>query len=579
MVLRHPRLLGLSLLPILAGAPALQARGAVELKIADREAFVNEALQVAIEVSDFQACDAPAFPELATCTVRPLGSAAESSQISIFNGRRSERHTRTYNYELTPRVVGELVIPPIAVQVDGQTLQTRATKVQVRPSNAGELFSVDVSAGRRRLYVGQRVPFTMTIWVRPPRFGSQEIDAGTMLRQLEPINLKPFPLQVNSVTKSPRPGGDPADMFYAYKFVTDLIADRPGSLSFDDIEVGLAYPTRTAYRNLRTHAVVEPAEVLPIPMDGRPADFNGAVGLFSIDTAAKPGSVRVGDPIELTIEVYGDGPVETLPPPLISAHTRLNEGFRVPDQVLTGEVKEGKRRFTVTIRARRDDVTEIPPIEYPYFDPDAERFVTARSQAIPLTVAPAAEAAVPEVPNGETRRGSPPGATLEALDGLRDIETGETQLLATTHAVTPGLIAAVALVPPAAFLLTWLGLTFVQRQAADPARRRRQTALRRARREIAAARAGPPRAMARAIVTALSGYLADRFDQPPARFTGPAAIDFLRQRKASAAVVTQWTAVIARCEEASFAAGTPADVTALSADALKCLIALEREKL
>jgi hypothetical protein len=572
-----------------ACTPVSYAQAAVELKVASRDLFVREAAQVQIEVRNFQTCEPPTLPDIPNAVLRQLGQASDMSQSLIVAGHMTQSNSRTYAYELTPQAVGELVIPPIPVKVDGQVLMTRAVKLTVRAGDADQLFVVDVTAGRRRLYVGQRVPLTMTIWVKPARYGNQLLNADQMLRCIQPVQFGPFPLPARpSVTRRARPGGDSADLYYAFEFTTSFTAESPGPLSFD-IEAGIEYPTRTGSRNLRAHATVEPTEVLPVPMEGRPPSFAGAVGLLAIDVAASPTSVRVGDPIEMTIDIYGDGPIETLPPPLLNANAALNEGFRLPGEQLAGEMQDARRRFKLTIRAKRDDVTEIPSIEYPYFDPDAERFVIARSKPIPLTVAPAAEVSAPEM---ASPRGPQPGAdasTLQALDGLRDIETSETALLASSTPVTPGLVASIMFIPPAAFLLAWAGLTYAQSRTADPARRRRQAALRTAKRRIAQARTallrarsasdGPAsRALATEVAATLAAYLADRFNEPPARFTGLAAVDFLRSRGVRDDLVNEWSNVIQHCEEASFAGGAQADGETLARQALSCLAALERQR-
>jgi hypothetical protein len=473
-------------------------------------------------------------------------------------------------------------------------LTTQAVKLTVHPSDADQLLAVEVSAGRSRLYVGQRVQLTMTIWVKPARYGNQLLDAPQMLRQVSPIEFGPFPLQVSRVTRRPRPGSDPAELWYAYEFVTSFVAERPGPLTFDNLEVGLAYPGRAGIRHLRARPTVSPAEVLPVPMEGRPPDYNGAVGLFDIEVGANPTEVRVGDPIDLTIDIFGDGPLETLPPPLLSANARLTDGFRLPGEQLAGEVQDGRRRFKLTIRARRDDVTEIPAIEYPYFDPDAERFVVARSDPVPLTVTPAAEIAPPPPTSPRGPSAGPSATALQALDGLRDIETAERMLLADLRPITPRLVGSVALAPPAVFLLAWTGLTWVQRRTADPARRRRQTALRTARKRIARARGLPPRDTARELTAALTGYLADRLNEPPARFTGSAALDLMRAREVPDDLIEQWALLVQGCEEASWGTGlrpvncqaggltsngTPASGELLRTQAVTCLTALERHQL
>jgi len=545
------------------------------------KAYLNEPFLVRITVQGFQECEPPEFPASEAYTARQAGPPAESSSYTNINGRTTVSRSRVYGYEFTPRQIGDLVVPPVRVKVDGRTLETKPVRIAVQASDADQLFWVEATAGRKRIYVGQRVPLTLSMWVKPARYGTQLLDAGTMLRQLQLTEegLRPFRPPIRSSQRR-RAGDDAETVYYVYEMTSDFVAERAGPLTLDSIQVGVSYPGRGgAPRQLRARVTGSIADVLPVPMEGRPADFNGAVGLFDIEVAATPTNVRVGDPIELTIEIFGDGPVESLPPPLLTANRQLNEDFRVPAEKLAGDVRNARRRFSVTIRPTHEGVTAVPAIEYPYFDPDAERFVVAHSKPIPLSVAPAAEAAPPQLPGGPAAQPRATGDALQPLDGLRDIETSEPQLLAAAHPVTAGLVTTVTLVPPAAFLLTWAVMGYVQRQRGDVGRQRRQGALRAARRRITHARARPAQEMAHEVAAALTGYLADRLDEPPARFTGRAALDFLQQHGVAPDVIERWADVIARCEEAAFAGGTQTDTDALARQALGCLAALERQKL
>jgi len=548
----------------------------VQLKAGATEIFVGEAIELTIEVQDFQSCQPPVFPDVPGATVRQIGMAADSSYTTIINGRVTQSRTRAYSYELTPLVIGELVIPPVPVSVDGQELHTKPLRLQVRPSDAHRLFAIEITAGRKRIYVGQRVELGVTIWVRPPRYGNQVLDADSVLRRIQAVSTGSLPpLEFRQVVRRPRPDGDPSELYYAYEFTATFVPERAGTLSFDDVELGMAYPTRGGNRQLRARPSSAPLEVLPVPMQGRPPDFAGAVGLLDIETRAEPVEVGVGDPIELTIDIFGEGPLESLPPPLLSANARLANDFRLPSEQLAGEVRDARRRFRLTIRAKRDDVTEIPPIEYPYFDPDAERFVIARSDPIPLVVRPAQQVAPPEL---NLRPGALTATPLQTLDGLHDIETREDLLLAQVSPIEARHVLAVALIPPAVYVLTWTGVSYVRRRTGDPARLRRQRALPNARRRIRSARALPPRDAAGEIAAALRGYWADRLNEPPGRFTGATGTECLRAHGVKPTLVEQWAAVLARCEEAVFAGGAT-DVADLATQAWECLKALERQKL
>lgn len=78
---------------------------------------------------------------------------------------------------------------------------------------------------------------------------------------------------------------------------------------------------------------------------------------------------------------------------------------------------------------------------------------------------------------------------------------------------------------------------------------------------------------------ALGAYLADRTDEPAARFDGAASTQSLRERGLDADLVAAWADVIDRCERAAFARSASDADGALVADALACLARLERVKL
>ena len=74
---------------------------------------------------------------------------------------------------------------------------------------------------------------------------------------------------------------------------------------------------RPRYELFRTEDQPRRLTVRALPVAGRPASFVNAIGLgFSIDVAASRTIVSVGDPIELTIRLRGDAPLEglSLPP-------------------------------------------------------------------------------------------------------------------------------------------------------------------------------------------------------------------------------------------------------------------------
>lgn len=570
---------GLLLLVALGSLAApLRAEPRVELKLHGSVFYVNERFEFSIEVHDFEDAQPPRIPALDDCTIRSAGGTFDSQQVSIVNGRRQVTRTRAYRYEAIPHAVGPLTIPEIPVRVDRELLTTQPVTVQVEPSDAQALFSITIDSPRERIFVGQKVPVVMTLWIKPPRYGRQLLDAGQTMRLIDPVNFGPFPRQVRDIGRRDRPGDASDDPYYFYEFATEIVPEHPGRVRLDEIEVALQYPTGAARRQLVMRPTVLVPEVQPVPMEGRPENFGGAVGIYDIRTSARPTDVRVGDPIHLTIEIAGDGPLDSLPPPLLASHAQLVRDFNLPQTQLAGTTVNGRRRFELDIRAARDDVTEIPAIAYPYFDPDAERFVSAQSDPIPLTVSAAAEVVAPELSALNVTRDES-DAGLDPLAGLRDIETRAERLLATRGLPTRAELLALAVVPAVLFACTWVGLTVYRARRGDPGRLRRLRALRNARRRLAAAREQRPRELAMQVGLALRGYLADRTDQPEARFAGSAAAEALGARGVPEELLACWLEITERCEQMSYAPGAEADGEALCDAALACLERTERVKL
>jgi hypothetical protein len=571
-------------------APAAVAQPSIELNVSTREVYVNEPFTLEVEVRNFENCEEPTPPALSNARLSGPGGASENNSISIINGRKSVLRSRSYPFEITPLSTGKLVIGPFTVVADGRTLSTRPVTLTVGASDAGSLLLAEVTCDEPRLYVGQKARLTLSIYVKPARFGDRLLSDRDMLSQFRGSSFGPFPQEVSmGETRRPGPDGKP-EHYYTYKTQADVVLDRPGPLPLDDVALSLYYPTRfgrdlfgeltiTGQRRIRVTPTLPDIEVQPLPVEGRPAGFAGAVGRLALSARARPTTVRVGDPIELTIDISGDGPIETLPAPTLGAQSDLAEAFRIPTESLAGAVERGRKRYTQTLRPKRPDVTAIPPIEYPYFDPQRGEYVVARSAPIPITVSVAEQLEASDLTGMASPQSARPGAAVDVVDGLRGNVTDESRLLSSSFQVRTGHLVALTVVPPVAFLASWGYGAFVRARRADPVRRRRATALRNALRRVDGALGRPARDIAHEIEAALAQYMADRFNQPPARFAGRDLVSFLEQRNAAGAVQRRLTELLDACERASYAGLADGDCARLSADARACLDALERERL
>lgn len=118
--------------------------------------------------------------------------------------------------------------------------------------------------------------------------------------------------------------------------------------------------------------------VAPLPQQGRPDGFKGAIGSFDFTMKAHPARLKEGDALTLTLEVTGQGNYKTvtsLPVPAL-------EGFRSYEPQVTrtdsGVVVRQTMRF-IGPGAR-----EVPKATFSFFDPAAGAYRSISQGPLPL---------------------------------------------------------------------------------------------------------------------------------------------------------------------------------------------------
>ncbi|WP_320046868.1 BatD family protein [uncultured Ilyobacter sp.] len=589
---------------LLVGLPAVLAQPSVDITLNTRQPYVGEPLVLTLSVDFSKGVGEPQIPDIADCGVK-VGRANTSTFYSSVNGQKaSVRRSVAYPIYITPRKPGPLHIPSITIEADGQRFRTQEQDLIVREtptsavpdaSNAdssdptADLLMVEITSESQHLYVGQQAVFTLSIWVKPPRINGQLLDEHSMFSCIR-ASYGPFANSETHVRQvRRRAASGETELYYVYESSNSVTLDAPGPLIFDGVRVQIPkYPLRIErqfFDNVITKSlpvpprlpVVDVPEVLPLPTENRPPSFEGAIGQYRLTAMAVPSNVRVGDPIQFVIDVYGD-PLDTLPGPDLAANEALNADFRVPVEELAGTIHEslGERfkRFTQVIRATRADVTTIPPIEFCYFDPEVGEYVVEKTDPIPILVSASDSLDATDL---DIAMDTPqdPASQVAVRDGLRGNVSDEVQLLQSIAPVTTTQIVAVTCAGPLAFAAFWC-LLAISRRGNERSARRRRAALKTAEQRLRDVETS--NRPSSDIEAALAGYLADRLDEPPQRFRGSAGVEYLTAQRVSPELVQRYAEVQRRSEEAAYAGTTAADAT-LTNLARQCLHDLEQEQL
>jgi hypothetical protein len=127
--------------------------------------------------------------------------------------------------------------------------------------------------------------------------------------------------------------------------------------------------------------------VRPLPEEGRPAGFSGAVGRFTVRAAAASREVAVGASVRVALTIEGEGNLSAFETP------RLGD---VPGFDVLGALDDrgaDRRTITYDLAPRAADVASVPPLPFSFFEPGpAPAYRTVRTEALPITVRSHAEA-------------------------------------------------------------------------------------------------------------------------------------------------------------------------------------------
>ncbi len=381
---------------VLAAASAFADVSAVASVDRNHIAF-GESAVLTISVKGAQDGAQPSIPKVDGLAFD--GSSTQTS-VSFVNGQVSQ--SMNFTYQVTPGRTGEFTIPAIEVIVVGKGYVTAPIKLAVeRGATQGDLSQVlfaRVLFPAKQVYLGQTMPLQVLVYSRAdvPLRGlvgfNYEADGlgfkflpklktGTQI-----VNGESFNVQVIEGAISPtRAGMLNFGPCILKAQLTVQKHGRGGGSLFDDSMFDQMMG-RVETRDVPVTTEATAIEVLPLPEEGRSADFAGAIGQWNLDVTAKPTEIAVGDPITLTIKISGSGNIDTVPAPKLGS---LDE-FKTYDPTTKTTKDElnttGERVIQQVLIAKSTDVKELPEVRLTYFDPVARAYRTAVQSPIKLVV-------------------------------------------------------------------------------------------------------------------------------------------------------------------------------------------------
>ncbi len=549
-------------------APAL-ARAQVSVRVdAPEKMYVGDTSDLQVVVTGSRNVEAPDLSALRDFeAIYRAPQDMSSTMTTIINGRMDTRVNITYShlYAITPRHAGKLEIPPLTVLIDGRAYTTQPVVVEVAEPTAAADFKLQLIAEPASAFVGQPI-HVRYVWVVGKPVESVQLGMPITGVDHDTI-IGPETAQLNQRDQRAvqvRLSGEPVNAIYQNSVLTIdriIVPNKAGVLTIGPARADFLAVTGQRprgpldapwdNRNITERQFsTAPSIVIPVtelPSEGKPANFSGLVGAYSIAASADAANVSVGDPINLSIGITGPYPLSLVPPLDLLRQSTLKKNFRVPREPALPQVTSAAAAFSTMIRARNAEVNEIGPISLSYFDPDAKQYRTASTKPIPITVRASSAITLPDEPDAPT---ADEPTQAKRPGGLPDIDRSPVYAGSTPFDLALALrepSTLVLLLAPPLFCAVAAGaFAFRRWRERDPAAARRRAAFAQLRRSMKHARPDSLDDIARA----LSNFAADSFDQPRDTLTGTTAATLLSDSNTPAG--SQLADLLLACDETRF---------------------------
>ena len=392
----------LLILFVMMATMAVQAQVKFEAKVSKKKLGVNERLRVDFEMNqDGDNFSPPSFEGF-----RVVGGPNQSISNSWINGKRS--FSKTYSYFLAPQSKGSFTIGQATVEIDGQVYKsppisvtvTTAVDIPKDGNNANYLASENVhliaEVSNSNPYLNEAITVTYKLYV------SYDVNVSSGWREIDSPKYADFWSQTldnkgNLKIYEGKYNGE--DYRYVILRTTVLYPQKTGKLNIEPLTLDIPIDVRSNKRDIfgrflmtRVNRTISAGsrdiDVKPLPMEGKPANFTGAVGQFDFNVTATPTQLDANESLELKVSVAGEGnlklfdvPSVTLPSSLEVYEPTREENIKTPPKGMTGSIVEN---YTIVPQFKGN--YPIRPISFSYFDPKTETYHTLSSEEIILHV-------------------------------------------------------------------------------------------------------------------------------------------------------------------------------------------------
>ena len=395
------RLVSIFILFILMGI-GVQAQVSFVVKASKKTLGINERLRIDFEMNE----DGDNFVPPSFKGFNVVGGPNQSISNSWINGKRS--YSKTYSYFLAPKSQGTFSINQATIEIDDQIYKTTPLKIIIteavsKPKDgnsadyvASENVHLIAEVSKSNPFLNEAIVIVYKLYV------SNDVSITRSWQELDTPKFQDFwsqyiekkgEQQIYETTYEGKP--------YRYVILKKavLYPQKTGELTIEpltlDVPIDVQGNTRDIFgrrRMTRVNRTISAGKriinVKPLPTEGRPDDFSGAVGNFNFSVSVNKTMLDANEALELKIRTKGVGNLKLFNLPSLTLPSSLEVYEPVRDNKVATNIK-GMNGFisdTYTIIPQYKGSYPIRPISFSYFDVTSAKYKTIISDEIVVKV-------------------------------------------------------------------------------------------------------------------------------------------------------------------------------------------------
>ena len=370
-------------------------------KLDRKKLGINERLRIDFTMNqDGDNFSPPAF-EGFTVTSGPNQSVSRQ----WVNGKGT--FSKTYTYFLSPTKRGKFTIKQAEITVNGEVYKTTPVEVTVTAAvdKAADGTTTAAAQAQENIHLVAEIskgsPYLNEAFTLVYKLYVAEQTSVSNWREIDSPKYTDFWSQSVDEKQFKVYNGEYQGEPYRYVILrkTVLYPLKSGKLNIEPLSLSITVEVPTNKRdifgrrltqntNITVSAKNRTINVKPLPADGKPANFTGAVGDFDFEVSTNKQELEATEAFEISVEAKGNGNLKyfDLPEPKFPSTLEVYEPENA-DKVRTNlSGMSGTKRNKYTVVPQYKGKYPIPPISFSYFNPRTARYETSTSDEIVVEV-------------------------------------------------------------------------------------------------------------------------------------------------------------------------------------------------